>query len=407
MSRKVLNTIALVIVLLLAIINLILGFWGVSSILLTITIYGLSISVGLFGIKWLPINDSLSSNLKLSFLSLMISLFAGELGLKYFFKKNLQKEELEGGFFYSNPYGGQQINYLARKYILGLDDPNLINAPPNSTERIGETEFVYTHKYNSLGLRGREYSKDPNKVNIATLGDSYTEGIGTPEDSTWSNILESKLMEKQIGEKHPKSFQVLNGGISGSDPFAGYFILKKLLLKYHPRIVIISINQTDITDVIRQGGFERNEYSPNCPWWTRIYQFSYIFRAIIHTFHSVNWLLLTESEYQHEEAEALRKIENCIRNEFLGLSKKNDFQLIVVLHPLLSELESNQFILTKLEDKLKKYPEIKVVNLFRVYKSVNEEKKIPYKNFYWPQDGHNNSFGYYIWAEFLANEINQ
>jgi hypothetical protein len=406
MRRKVLSTIVLTLVLLLAIINLVLGFWGVSSILLTITIYGISIAIGLFGIKWLPINERLSSNLKLSFLSLMISLFAGELGLKYIFKKNLQKEELDGGFFFSNPYGGHQINHLARKYILGLDDPTLINAAPNSTERIGETEFVYTHNYNSLGLRGREYSKVPNIVNIVTLGDSYTEGIGTPEDSTWSNILESKLMEKQIGENHPKTFQVLNGGLSGSDPFAEYFILKKLLLQYKPRFVVIAINQTDITDVIRQGGFERNKQFPSPPWWTFIYQFSTIFRAIIHTFHPVNWLLLTESENYHAERVAINKLEKCLTNEFQSLSNQNNFQIIVVLHPLLSELESNKFSLCELEYDLSKFPQIKVVNLFNEFKKVHKENKIPYKTFYWPKDGHHNSYGYFIWAKLIANELN-
>jgi len=51
--------------------------------------------------------------------------------------------------------------------------------------------------------------------------------------------------------------ETLNGGVSGSDPFYSYYILRYKLLKYHPDLVVLTINKTDFDDFVCRGGDER------------------------------------------------------------------------------------------------------------------------------------------------------
>jgi lysophospholipase L1-like esterase len=387
------------------VLNLILGFWGVSSIMLTTIIYGFILFSGIFIIDKALKNPEATANYTLLFTSLIVSFFIGELVLRYVFKVNLQKQEIDGGFFYSIPYGGQQVNYLARKYILGMSDETLINRPAYSQELVG-SEFKYIHKYNAIGLRGMDYSNVSNCKAIVALGDSYTEGVGTPVDSTWPSLMEQKL-NKNITTTYyvQNKIKVLNGGLSGSDPIAEYFILTKLLLKYNPRVVIVAINSTDITDIIRLGGFERYSHSVKGPWWGYIYQFSFIARAAIYIAHPMNWLLLNRAENIKAEKKGIEILKKCITEEYFKLSKENEFKLIIVLHPTQNELEENTFSLTELDRKLRAYPEINVINLFDEYKKVHDSLGILYPSLYWPIDGHHNSTGYKLWADILAKKL--
>ncbi len=79
-------------------INLLLGYWGIASIGLTITIYYLILIFGLFIIKKTFRNAERISNYRLLFTSIIVSLFVGELALKYVFKTHLGKQEIDKGF---------------------------------------------------------------------------------------------------------------------------------------------------------------------------------------------------------------------------------------------------------------------------------------------------------------------
>ena len=61
--------------------------------------------------------------------------------------------------------------------------------------RFTNKEFDYQHTINSLGLRDKEYTAEQldSSYVILTLGDSFVEGVGVPDDSTWSRLLHQKL----------------------------------------------------------------------------------------------------------------------------------------------------------------------------------------------------------------------
>ncbi len=252
------------------ILNLVLGWYGVSSVFLTAIVYALSWKLGSMLLVRLFNNGEYRKRITLLFTSLLVSLFMGELALRYVFKINLSRQEMNGSFFYFFPYGKPELENLFRK--LGHKEPDLrlSNHVPYWEEMNECDEFKYWHRYNSLGLRGKDPSKDTAKINIVGLGDSYTEGVGTPEDSTWLQLVENNLNQVRRGQL--KKIQCINGGIMGNEPIAEYIILKELLLPYKPRVVILAVNCTDISDIVELGGWERfNNNHRKIPWYAYIY----------------------------------------------------------------------------------------------------------------------------------------
>ncbi len=156
---------------------------------------------------------------------------------------------------------------------------------PNSDNIIsGGKEFSYPFKANSLGLREKEFTLEkPDSVfRIIVLGDSYAEGVGTAYDSAWPRFL-----ERLIQSKYGKNFEVINAGVSGSDPFYSYTLLRDKLIHYYPDAVLVSINTSDIYDFIYRGGKDRFQpdgttHYRKGPWFEPLYHYSYFARASLY-----------------------------------------------------------------------------------------------------------------------------
>ena len=88
---------------------------------------------------------------------------------------------------------------------------------------------------NQQGFRGKDFfpQKPPGIIRVACLGDSVT--FGTPEGA-YPELLENILRRKFGSGK----FEVYNFGVPGYTSFQGGRLLKEVLEKYHPDIVIIS-----------------------------------------------------------------------------------------------------------------------------------------------------------------------
>ena len=126
--------------------------------------------------------------------------------------------------------------------------------PEGNLDFLERDEFNYAYQINSLGLRGREVSaaKKDSTYRIIVFGDSFTEGFGAPGDSTYPSLL-----EKELNRTYTGTFEVINAGVIGSDPFYCYKLLVDRFLAYEADLVIFSINNSDITDYIFRGGLER------------------------------------------------------------------------------------------------------------------------------------------------------
>ncbi len=105
-------------------------------------------------------------------------------------------------------------------------------------------EFDYTPHMNRLGYRGPEFA-DPKPVGVRRVfmvGDSFTFGVGAPDDKTIPALVEEGL------RRGGKAVEVVNAGIGGASPVMHYVNIRDIHLKYQPDTVVLMLDLTDLWD---------------------------------------------------------------------------------------------------------------------------------------------------------------
>jgi hypothetical protein len=262
--------------------------------------------------------------------------------------------------------------------------------------RDDKIEFQYASSTNSLGLVDKEWPlQKKKKCRVAFLGDSYTQGVGAPVDSTFPKQLEYLTHD---------SVETLNCGVSGSDPFFEYILLEKKILKtYKPDRIYVAINSSDIFDVMTRGGFERftedgELHYKNTPWWEQLYAQMFLFRLFADKCLKVDFSLMSAAQRKQEQENAILELESCL-DTFQKLCANNNVKLYFVFHPRADEVSSRSLVTSSILSyaRNKNYNVVNVLDAF-IQKGVNGSNV---KEYFWPLDGHNNSRGYRVIAESL------
>ena len=89
-------------------------------------------------------------------------------------------------------------------------------------------EFEVNYEINEYGLRTSKLNLDTNNFKIFGIGNSYLEGWGVNEDSTFISIYNKSTKRK-----------IINAGISGYGVIQSSLVAKKYLEKFNPNKVII------------------------------------------------------------------------------------------------------------------------------------------------------------------------
>ena len=103
-------------------------------------------------------------------------------------------------------------------------------------------QSAHTHdrsvQTNSLGLRDTEIAAypAPGTLRVLALGDSQTFGNGLDLSETWPKQLERMLR----GLKNGQRWEVINGGIPGTDTWQHEILLGRFLDTVHPNAVILA-----------------------------------------------------------------------------------------------------------------------------------------------------------------------
>lgn len=279
--------------------------------------------------------------------------------------------------------------------------------PPNQLISIQRSEFSYPYMANSLGLREVELTTmQTDSCRIIFLGDSFTEGVGTPYDSSYPQLLGNRL--KAL---YTPRLQIINAGISGSDPFYCYKLFEDKLLQYHPSLVIIAINSDDLNDYIYRGGMERfhadgTVHFRKGPWWEQLYRFSHAMRYYVHTVLQYNAAFIKQHDVQRMYGEAKTAILQCLM-DFNKLCRKNGIEFLVVVHPFPNELKSassalRDFRLMALKLDSLGVPNADIYVQMKTY--LADENPAEY---YWQKDTHYNSKGYALFAKAAGECIEQ
>ncbi len=354
-------------------------------------------------------------------LGLLIGFLAGELLLRRSGRFNTYFEAQGRAVTYSihrppapaNP-GGRGVWSWLRRAAGHLEhaqplpiEPWLFTGTPGTVHLEANGEFEFLHEYNSLGLRDEEpaFDKPAGEYRIVGLGDSFTEGNGADQDSTWLKSLERQLNADDGGA----IVRTLNGGKAGSDPFFEYMLLERRLLDWQPDLVIVAVNNSDLEDVRIRGGTERFRpdgtvaYRP-APAWEPLYGLSHVVRAVVHGPLDYDWGLLRS----HERAAAVVRSTDLLLEgliTFEKLSRERGFALVVVLHPLQWDLEGESWPLEPLALRLRSETDIRVVNLYEYYKGPDGIPPDRVSDYYWPIDLHHNTRGYDLFARGLAEAL--
>lgn len=263
-------------------------------------------------------------------------------------------------------------------------------------------EFTHYRVTNNEGLCDKDFvvAKNDSLRRILVLGDSYTEGIGVAEDKTWVKQLEKKL--NAAGQK----YEVLNAGISGSDPFFELYLLKNKLLTYKPDMVLLALNPTDVDDIVIRGGVERfksgNEVVYNdAPLWEPFYACSYILRAVLHQGLGYEKNLMQRHSYEQSKKNALQLLTD-LSLQFDELSLKENFSYYWVFHPDFYSVQKGSYeMLGSIIDEMKRKP----MNYIDVLPEFLKEKKNDetLNDLFWPVDKHYTEKGQELMSEAVFN----
>lgn len=227
------------------------AWYCIASVWTTVLIY-----VGLFASVWWStgrLRGTYRERMRFGLGGFVIALFLGELLLRITGTYAAYSEQNGRGRYYSN-YPAHRHNWSRVFHSEKLSD-EWLNLPPAGSKQEAGSEFSYMHHYNRWRLRDRDitWEKPANELRIFGLGDSFTEGIGTPDDSTWTRLLESSLQAADTVHR----IRTLNAGRSGADPCESLVILREVLLPMQPDVVVLALNSSDIMDFMMRGGTER------------------------------------------------------------------------------------------------------------------------------------------------------
>ncbi|MCK9612245.1 MAG: hypothetical protein WC401_02440 [Bacteroidales bacterium] len=342
-------------------------------------------------------NDKAKSNIRLLLYSLLTSFILVELILR-----------LWGGMY--TPI--EKLAYFDGKYHSMFTAPKswLNLYEPNSTHRFASpNEFEYYFKSNSDGLAEKNDFKEKaeREYRIVGIGDSYTEGIGTDQDSTWLKLVERNI---RLLTGNVNVFTI-NGGIAGSDPFYEYIIFDKLLLKHKPSLLLCAINISDLGDVAFRGGFERFQNDGTVkftdgPQWEWLYGYCHIIRLFVHKVLNYNLQFLSPSQQKDKEIKAIQDIKNVIL-KYQKLALLNNFQMVVILHPWKHEVETGKSFFIEEISGFCENNNIQYLDLLHYYKSVEKIRASNSNDYFWTVDDHNKPKGYQAFARGVIQKLNE
>jgi lysophospholipase L1-like esterase len=282
--------------------------------------------------------------------------------------------------------------------------PSSISTPKNK-------DFSYEYAINSWGFREKEFDLKTSDsiVRIVVTGDSFTEGVGAPYDSTWPRLLEKELLQYHI------KAEVIDAARSGSDIFYDFVFYRDKLSALNPDIVIAALNLTDYQDYIFRGGMERfrkdgkTQYN-SAPWYQFIYRYSHLFRAVMMRVNNYpfNGIFVSQDDYISGWKSTTSVMEDVFL-KYKNEAKKNGSNFISVLHVTPCEImntgyfnDTNKQNLYDLDSLLKNNG----VNSFNISDELQTEfGSMKPEQYTYKHDQHFKPNGYAAMAKIIAQKM--
>ena len=210
-------------------------------------------------------------------------------------------------------------------------DASEVNEP--TTTFLGGVEFE--GEGNSLGLRDQDYPLEHERWRVLAIGDSFTYGLRLRAEHSWPKLTEALLRKEGL------DIEVLNGGRPGTDTATQLALFTDYSSLYRPDTVVISFLINDCTDLCSNcGAVEfRKRFEAllqEDPGGLRLWRFLKLARLKRQLTEE------TVREYRRFYEQKLPQFQQCRQafQDFRALSRQLDFDLVVVIYPMLFRLDS-------------------------------------------------------------------
>lgn len=274
---------------------------------------------------------------------------------------------------------------------------------PGQTTSYGQPEFDFELKTNSLGIRDVDHpiAKATDEFRIIGIGDSFTEGQGAAYEDGYL-----KVLERSLDSATSIDVTAIVGGVAGSDPLYGYKLLNDKLLPFAPDLVTVTVNNSDISDVVTRSGRERFQEDgtiryaepPSDEW---LFEHSHFYRFFTRELLGYDWLGLSRQERKRRKAQALLEIAEAL-GDFHTLAQREGFAFVTILHPDYNEFKRQRYAFEAEELKqLLEAQGIRYFDLLAHFKDSGTLAVAAPEDLFWPRDFHNNPQGYARFAEGL------
>jgi len=252
----------------------------------------------------------------------------------------------------------------------------------------------YWNPVNSLGYRDQEVNREPGKMNMLFVGDSFAAGHGLKTvDERFSNITANRLGDK---------FNVYNLGVSGADTRDEAQRLKTFPVK--PDVIVVQYFPNDIEKVGREKGLSLSGALPyadvNGPALTLVKRFylpNFVYWQLPHTsfntFEKFVQTAYTDTTVLNAHLRDMGKM--------IAYRDSTKARMYAVIIPFLFQLDKSERYTKPVENYLKEHG-VTVVTLTQEIKAIPERERVVGRN-----DGHGSARLNAVIAEKLLLAMKQ
>jgi len=281
---------------------------------------------------------------------------------------------------------------------------------PNDTLIPPATDFQYQFSTNSIGIRDRDYdyNNTDSVYRILVTGNSYVEGVGAPYDSTWPRLIEKDLHSRNM------KVEVIDAGIAGNDIMYDYVLYRDKLSKYHPNLVIATMNNSDYVYYTFRGGMDRFHedgmvHYLAIPWYDFFYHYSHLFRALLAVSQlPIEGAYLSKNGYKTIASQATISFAGVL-DKYSKLAAKNDAKFALVIFPKASEIDLNDFLSRNSRNNFEQLSRLlakdNIPNFNIIGSMKNKLGRKEKVDFTYAHDGHYKPFGYSVMAQLTVDSL--
>ena len=308
------------------------------------------------------------------------------------------------------------------------------SSPPNGSFRFKSADFDTEVKTNSEGFRDDEFTekKEPPKIRVALMGDSFAFGWGVEKKQAFADIIE-QVSEGEV--------EVFNFGVSGYSTLQEVLLFEKSVIPKKPDIAVLAFYDNDPRDnmegfarphmVLENGTFKINSDNVNFRYYNA---FTHQDKAYLHdglafyarrgvkivkTFfrtHSYAYNLISSRLKQFKKADPMKgggKIvdkevwmaEQKLLNRFIRDCKKADIIPFIAIMP--NKMEIKPSVVKALGSPfpnpyrraVKEYCRIHNISMLDVTETLRDDQK---EKYHFPLDDHLTAFGHEDYGKRLA-----